>query len=593
MPIDSIPARLLERQVQHGALPAYHHRRDEVWHTVTWARFASEVHTAARSLVHLGLAPGQATCLLCSNRPEWVIFAHATMMAGGTPAGIYTTSSPHEVQYIIDHAGARLLLLEDPRRLEDLRPRRGPALRLDRVVLLEGADTIDDPLISSWERFLALAEQTPRSAIDARMEALQSDDVATLIYTSGTTGDPKAVMLTHHNLAWTATTAAAQLDTGPGDRSVSFLPLPNIAEQMFTVHVPATVGAQIFYAAPATPLPETLRQVQPTLFFAVPRIWEKLHARVSTQLDEATGVRAALVAWAMGVSRAVTDLHSQGKRPTASLWLRHQLAQLLSSRIRAQLGLSRVRICVTGAAPIAREILEFFAGLDLTIHEVYGQSEDCGATASNLPGATRPGTVGRPLPGTEVRLADDGEILVRGPHVFRGYLHDEAATSRTLVDGWLHTGDLGAFDRAGFLSVTGRRKEIIVTAGGKNIAPKHIEAALRNLPLISQAVVIGDRRRFLSALLTLDPEAARAFAAERGRSGNNLHDALVIQQAIERGVDEEVNPLFARVEHICRWTILPRDFSIEAGELTPTLKIKRRVIYEHFNHEIEEMYADV
>jgi len=589
--IDSIPARFLETARRRGNHPAYYvNAGGDAWKPTSWSTFGEEVRAAAKSLIALGFEPGQTACILGFNRPEWVIFDHAAMVAGGAPAGIYTTCSPEEVQYIVDHSEARLVLVESHAQWQKIQQERDKLPRLQRVVLMRGVPAVDDDLVSTWDEFVSAGASVPDTALQERLEGLQADDVATYIYTSGTTGPPKAVMLTHGNLAWTATTAVSMTGITEGDSSVSYLPLSHIAEQMFTIHAPATAGFVIYYAESIERVADNLRSVQPTIVFGVPRIWEKMHAKVSGRMAEATGLKKRIAQFALATGRQVTDLRNRGELPSGMLALKYKLAQrLVFSKVKPLMGLSRATLCITGAAPISQEVLEFFAGLDQTIHEVYGQSEDCGPTTFNFPGRTRFGTVGLPLEGTEVKLADDGEILVQGPHVFKGYFKDEGATSETLIDGWLHTGDLGSFDDEGYLRITGRKKEIIITAGGKNIAPKNIESALRDLVLVSQAVVIGDRRKFLSALITIDEEAKEAFAEQQGLEGDALDAA--VQAAVDKGVQEEVNPRFARVEHVRKFTILPRDFSVDEGELTPTLKIKRRIVHDHFADEIEAMYA--
>jgi long-chain acyl-CoA synthetase len=323
----------------------------------------------------------------------------------------------------------------------------------------------------------------------------------------------------------------------------------------------------------------------------VPRIWEKFHAGITAKLKEATGVKKALVGWAMKVSTKANLLKCEGKEPTGLLALQYKLAdKLIYSKLKPAVGLGRAKTCVSGAAPVSKEVLELFLGLDLIVHEVYGQSEDCGPTTFNQPGQTKIGTVGPPVPGVDVRIADDGEIMVKGPNVFKGYYKNPEATAETLTeDGWMHSGDLGSFDGP-FLTITGRKKEIIITAGGKNIAPKNIEAALKNHDLINEAVVIGDRRKYLSALVTLDPEATAAWAEKQGISDENLHNNQKVIAEIQAHVDE-INKEFAKVETIKRFKILERNLTVEDGELTPTLKVKRRKVYEHFADDIESLYA--
>jgi long-chain acyl-CoA synthetase len=592
MAIDSIPARLLAQGAKLGDKPAYYVRSGGAWTPTGFAEYASLTRKAARSLIALGLEPGGTTCILGFNRPEWVVFDLATMMAGGAPAGIYTTCSPTEVAYIIQHSEAEVVVVENVAQWEKVKAELDNLPKLRHVVLMKGA-TVDHPMVMGWDDFMAKGDEVEDTRVEQRLEGLAADQVATFIYTSGTTGPPKAVMLSHHNLTWTADKARQLSGASGEDSTLSYLPLSHIAEQMFTIHSPISTGYCAYFAESIEKVPDNLREVEPTVVFGVPRIWEKMHAKISSKMSEATGAKAKIVKFAMEVGHEVTGLRNQGKTPGAWLGFKHRVAnRLVYSKVKALAGLTRARMCVTGAAPIAPEILEFFAGLDLTIHEVYGMSEDTGPTSFNIEGQTRYGTVGKPVSGTDVKIAPDGEILVRGPHVFMGYYKDEAATNDALVDGWLHSGDLGELDPDGYLKITGRKKEIIITAGGKNIAPKNIEAALKNLPLVAQAVVIGDRRKFLSALVTLDPDAAAKFAASSSTSVQGIHaDASLIGE-IQRGVDEKVNTLFARVEHVRKFTVLPRDFTVDDGELTPTLKIKRSVIYEHFSGEIEAMYAN-
>ncbi|MCB9681538.1 MAG: AMP-binding protein [Alphaproteobacteria bacterium] len=592
MPADTIPERLLATARRFPDHAGYHVRRDDGgWDTTSWATFADEVRTAARALIALGLAPGGSVCVLGYNQPAWVIVDHAAMMAGGVPAGIYTTCSPEEVRYIVDHCEASIVLLEDAGQWAKIDAERARLPHLRHVVMMPGVH-VDDPLAMTWEAFLARAEEVPEDALDARRAAITPETPGTYIYTSGTTGPPKAVVLTHDNLAHTATVAVQMVGASETDRMVSYLPLSHIAEQMFTIHGPASSGIAIYYARSLDTLLDDMQASHPTILFAVPRVWEKMHARLSGALGAATGLKAAIARWAMGVGRKVVDLRNAGKPVGGLLALQYGFAsKRVFEPIKQRLGLDAARMGISGAAPISPEILQFFASLDIVIHEVYGQSEGTGPTSFNLPGRTRFGSVGPAIPGTTIRIADDGEILVKGRNVFAGYLKDPAATAETLVDGWLHSGDLGEVDSEGFLRITGRKKEILITAGGKNIAPKNIEAALKDLPLVSQAVVIGDRRPYLTALLTLDPEAAAAFAEAHGLPGGDLHAHDAVREALQAGIDAEVNPRFARVEHVRKFAVLPRDFTIDDGELTPTLKIKRRIVDANWADAIAELYA--
>jgi long-chain acyl-CoA synthetase len=580
MAAESIPHRFFATAERRPYEPAYHVRRDGAWVPTNWKTYADEVRRAARALIALGFEPGNKVTILGFNRPEWTIFNMAAMAAGGVSAGIYTTCSAEEVQYIVDHSESLVTLVENADQWEKIRRMRDRLPRLRHVVLMKGA-SVDDPMVLGWEQFLAKGDGVDDSRVDGRMDALEPDGLATLIYTSGTTGPPKGVMLSNRNLVWTAETMNQLSDLRPGDCALSYLPLSHIAEQMMTIHGPATTGAAIYFAESIEKVPDNLKEVQPTAFFGVPRIWEKFHAGVSAKLAAATGAKKRLIAWTRRVCTRVNELRNRGREPGPLLLMQYKLAdKLVLSKLKPALGLGRARLCVSGAAPVAREILEFFASLDIVIHEVYGQSEDNGPTSFNTRGANRFGTVGKPIPGIEVKIAADDEILVKGPNVFLGYYKEPEATAECLKDGWLYSGDLGKLDADGYLSITGRKKEIIITAGGKNIAPKNIEAALKNHDLISEAVVIGDRRKFLSVLVTLDEEQAKKL------DGNGAAAA-----AVQRAIDE-VNQTLAKVEQIKKFTILPRPLTIEHGELTPTLKVKRKIVHKNFSSEIEAMYAE-
>ena len=571
--------------VERPSTIAYQTKVNGRWQPTTWKVYVEQIRSAARAMIALGLPRGGKVSILGFNRPEWVIFDHAAMMAGGCPAGIYTTCSAEEVHYIIHHSESVLVLVENAEQLAKVRAKRAELPGLKWIVMMQGGTATGDDVLP-WDEFLARGESVPEVELDRRVDAIEQADLATLIYTSGTTGPPKGVMLSHGNLAWTSRTLLDMSGGRTDDVVLSYLPLSHIAEQMCTVHGPATAGHTVYFAESIEKVPENLKDARPTLFFGVPRIWEKFHSVLAGKLADATGVKKALVGWARKVCGEVNARRFRGDRLPTALELQYRLAdRLVISKIKQALGFDRVQDLISGAAPIAPDVLEFFASLDLPIREIYGQSEDCGPTTFNLPGKTKLGTVGPPIPGIEVKIAEDGEILVRGPHVFLGYYKEPEATAETLQNGWLSTGDLGQFDAEGFLTITGRKKEIIITAGGKNIAPKNIEAMIKQCPLVGEAVVIGDRRKYLTALVTLDEGAARKLLPS-----GDLTSAPEIRSTIQAQIDE-ANVALARVEQIKKFVILPNAFSIDGGELTPTLKLKRKVVAEKYAREIESMYV--
>jgi long-chain acyl-CoA synthetase len=589
VPTDTIPYRLFQTAARTPDAAAYYVKSGGTWNPTSYADYAAEVRAAARALVALGVPAGGTVSILGFNRPEWIVFDVAAMTIGAAPAGIYTTNSPDEVRYIIGHAESPVVLLENAMQWEKVKKVRADLPHLKHVVMMKGA-VIDDPMVLTWEAFLARGAEVSEAEVDSRMAALELNGLATLIYTSGTTGPPKAVMLSHHNLAWTAKTAIDMVGYQATDCSLSYLPLSHIAEQMFSIHAPMSIGSSVYFAESMEKVPENLKEVQPTVLFAVPRIWEKFHAGVAAKLSLATGIKAKLAGWAQDVGLRYHTARGLGQDPGGWLTFQHTLAgKLIYSKVKPVLGLSRARICVSGAAPVGKDVLSFLAGIDVLVHEVYGQSEGSGPTTFNLPGKTKLGSVGPAIPGVEVKLGSDGEIMLRGPNVFLGYYKDPVATAETLADGWLLTGDLGAFDQDNFLSIVGRKKEILITAGGKNVAPKNIEAALKNNPLISEAVVIGDRRAYLTALLQVDPEALARFGEANGLGATVSASDPKVRAELQKAVDA-CNELFARVEHVRKYRVLPRPLAIDSGELTPTLKLKRKNIYVNFSQEIEEMY---
>lgn len=593
MRADTIPSRLMLQARTRPDAPAYYIKQEGAWVPTAWRDYVIEVRRIAKALMALGLRPGDKVAMLGFNRPEWATLCLGALSAGCVSTGIYATCSAEEIAYIIQHAGVSIVLLEDEQHWRKVDSQRHSIPTLRQVVLMKDAAPIDDRLVITWKELDARAAEVEDANLEERLDALSPDSLATLIYTSGTTGAPKGVMLSHHNLAWTALAGCQMLDVSDTDCTLSYLPLSHIAEQMISIHISTTAGAPVYYAQSLATVADDLREVQPTALFGVPRIWEKLYSAVATRLTQTDGFRKTLVDWARQTAVQVNQRRNRGDAVDLGLRLQYRLANhLVLSKIKKALGLSRARVCASGAAPIAREILDFFASLDIVIHEIYGQSEGSGPTTFNGIGNTKLGTVGTSIPGVEVRIAEDGEICVRGENVFMGYHNDEAATQEALVDGWLHTGDLGEFDEQGFLTVTGRKKEIIITSGGKNIAPTGIETALKSSPVISEAVIIGDRRKYLSALITLDEEAAYRFLDERGLACPRsvpLAELPALHAVIQDVVDE-VNSHLGQVEKIKKFAIVSRNFSIETGELTPTLKVKRQVVCELYKAQIDLLY---
>jgi long-chain acyl-CoA synthetase len=600
---DCTPACLARTAARLPDHPAYCVRRPQGWVRTSWSGLYEQVQAAARALVALGVQRGQTVCILGFNRPEWLVMAHAAGLAGARVAGIYWTSAAAEVQYIAAHSQCALLLVEDAAqaaKLGDLSTLRERLPDLRHVVAMDGPAGLggsagDLAGVMPWDGFMAHGAGLHLQAeVEVRLAALDPRDTCALIYTSGTTGPPKAVVLSHANLAWAAQAVVRATLHDEHERLLSYLPMAHVAEMTGTVHAPARGGHTVYFARNLESLMEHLQEVRPTVFFGVPRVWEKMHAALSLRLGAATGLRGWLARDAMQVARRWHAAQLAGTTPDArpGPWQAARMAlarRLVLRKIQAALGLDQARLLMSGAAPIAADKLLFFCGLDRVVRELYGQSEISGPTTLSLPGSTRIGSVGKPVPGIEVRIAEDGEILARGPSVFQGYLGDAEATAATLAGGWLHSGDLGHIDADGYLYVTGRKKDLIITSGGKNISPANIESALMALPLVEHAVVVGDRRHYLAALLTLRPDALAEFARGHGVEAAAAAQHPAVHAELQRGIDA-VNADQSRAAHIRRFAVLDQPLGIATGELTPTMKVRRGRVLQVHAEVVEGLY---
>ena len=545
--------------------PAYLVERAGGWKEVSWREAAQTVEELANGLLARGIRKGDAFGIISRTRLEWTLFDFALAHVGAITAPVYPNSSPREAQYVLEHSEAGGVLVENPEQRAKVE-----RLGLPHVIGL-------DALAGLRAEGRAFAAEHPRALAEA-VAGIGGEDLYTYIYTSGTTGPPKGCMIRHRN--YHAMTTCIDDIEGLGlDRDVMllYLPLAHNFGRLMSLWG-AAAGFTIAFCPDPYAVAEVLPQVRPTLLPSVPRVYEKAHTAVLSALDNASGPRRRLADWALGVGRRVSALRQRGERLPPALALQHRLAdRLVFSKVKARFG-GRLRIGISGGAPLAKEIGEFFHALDMLILEGWGLAECTTAACVNRPLRYRFGTVGPAMPGFEVRAADDGELLIRSDTVFAGYLKDRDATAEVLgEDGWLRSGDVGEIDADGFVTITDRKKDILVTAGGKNVAPQNIENALKTSRLVSHALVVGDRRPYVTALVTLDPEeAVKADGDPR---------ALV-----QRTVDE-VNAELSRFEQIKRFAILPRDFSADEDEVTPTLKLKRRICLEHFAAEIDALYA--
>jgi len=575
-----------------GDRPALWTKKQGVYRSISWREYGQRVRQLALGLSELGLSRGGALTILSFNREEWVIAQLAAMSLGGVAVGIYTTSSPEQIEYVASHCESELMLVESERYLDLIRPLRSRLPRLRRIVVIDPPAN-PRPDVISYEEVLRLGQAADERVYRESVGALQPSGLATLIYTSGTSGRPKGVMLSHRNLVWTARQLSSSTPYSNSDVALSYLPLSHIAEQICTIYGPLFNGVQVYFAESLEALPQNIREVRPTAFFGVPRVWEKFKARAEEGIAGLPVLRQRLISWARRITLERNHRFLAGERIPLRLELQYQLARKrVFAKLKERIGFDRTRVFATSAAPIGKDVLEFFASIDMILREVYGQSEVTGPTSVSTEEATRLGLLGRPMIGVEVRIADDGEILVRGENVCLGYYKDPAATAELLQDGWLHSGDVGELSAEGFLRITGRKKEIIVTSGGKKTAPANIESLLRSVAPLSQALVVGERRSYLVALLTLDPEKTTAFARERGmpESVGSLRRDPAFLKYLDGQIEQRVNSALARFETIKRFAILPSDFSVEGGELTPTMKLRRAAVEQKYAALIESLY---
>jgi long-chain acyl-CoA synthetase len=574
---------------KHGPKRAVLYKNESgQWVSKTYSEVGELVRKLSLGLIDLGIEKGDKVAILSNTRPEWTYFDFAALSAGATVVPIYQTNSPEECQYVLENSDAVAVIVEDDEQLEKIRQVRDRCPKLAHVIRMTGTSRDAISVDELSERGAGRSD----SDWEERYSSVGPDDICTFIYTSGTTGPPKGCVISHGNYR-------AMLDMVHevnvlGDDEVTYLFLPLAHSFALLIQLGSfDLGATLAYweRDPLKILPN-LAEVKPTYFPSVPRIFEKIYTAATANVEKEGGLKKTVFDWAVKVGKKVRRLEREDKRPGPLLALQYKVAdKQVLSKIRALFG-GNLKMAVTGAAPINPEILEFFDAAGVLVLEGWGMTETSTASTIATPEDFKWGTVGRPFPGCELKIADDGEILVKGPNIFQGYYKNEEATRETLVDGWLHTGDIGEIDPDGYLKITGRKKDIIITAGGKNITPANLEAEIKQHPLVSQCVVIGDRRPFLVALITLDPEEAAKYAQEHGLPADpaGLAENAELRASIEAHV-EKINQKFARVEQVKKIEILPQDLSQEGGELTPTMKVKRNVVADKYSGEIDALYA--
>ena len=594
----TVPILFRKRVNDLGANIAMREKSYGIWEAVTWQDYGEKARQIGLGLVSLGLEPGDVVSVLSENNKEWLFTDLGTICAGGVTNGIYTTDSAKQLEYLCNDSQTKFLFVENEEQLDKFLEVRKRLKSVKKVVIfdLEGLRDFDDPDVidigTLYRLGQAYGDEHP-GVWDQRIEQAKPDDLMVLIYTSGTTGPPKGAMISHRNALFQMQNFIASTPIYDDDEQLSFLPLCHIAERTFSTFLPLASKATVNFAESPDTVPENIREVSPTVFLAVPRIWEKFYSAVTLQLQEATSIGRYAYARAIAVGRRYAAYKMDGQRPPfgtrAAFWLADHL---VLKNVKKMIGLDRIRWMLTGAAPISPDLIQWYMALGLDMFEVYGQTENCGAATFNNFERMKIGTVGLPYAGTEVKISPEGEILLKGPHVFMGYLNKPEKTAEALRDGWLHTGDVGLIDNEGFLQITDRLKDIIITAGGKNITPSEIENQLKFSPYISDAVVIGDQRKYLTCLVMIDHDTVVKYAQDNDVPFSNyasLCHAESVQNLIS-GEIEKVNKLFARVETIKKFRLIDQLLTAEDDELTPTMKLKRKFVNEKYGDLIESMY---
>ncbi len=595
----TIPALFQETAARRGDAQAMFFKSGGRWLPITWSEYGRAVTRLANMLLAEGVEPGDRVALWAANRPEWQITDVAVLHSGAATVAIYQTLAADQVKYLLTHSESRVLVVETRQLLDQIVAMRDELPALKRVVLIDGNLPELDSWVVSWQDALKRGDEFGRGRpglLASRWQALKPQDTASLIYTSGTTGVPKAVTLTHHNLVWTSQASLQCFRAEVSDRTVSYLPLAHVLERVVSHLRQLLTGCQVYFCPQIDKVMECVPEVHPTYFTSVPRLWEKIYFGVRERMDQVHGPRALIRDWALWVAGRRTAIYEKRARqrdvstpPTQldmplPLWLSWQwriVDRLVFAGIRKRLGFDQLLICISGSAAISPKILRFFNGMGIEILEGYGLTETTAPATFNRPGKARFGTVGQPLPGVEIKLASDGEILVKGGNVFSGYYKDDKATREALEDGWLRSGDIGELDEDGYLKITDRKKDLFKTSGGKYVAPGAMETQLRNHRGIAQAVVLGDGRPFVAALITLDRDVDQA----KGGADDPQAKRLVAEAVAD------VNRGLSHPEQIKKWKILDAEFSV-GDELTPSMKVKRKRISEKYRGDIEALYSE-
>ncbi|MDJ0818192.1 MAG: AMP-binding protein [Desulfobacterales bacterium] len=595
---ETVPYRFKRAAARWGDRVAMRKKEYGLWHDITWNAYFENVRNVACALMSMGLERGDCAAIIGDNSPEWVYADLGIQCCGAAATGVYATNAWPQVQYVIENSESKFFFVENEEQLDKWLHFKDEVPHLIKVIVwdTEGLRQFQDPMVMTFDELLQIGQQAfdeNPQMLDERIAAIEPEDLSVLIYTSGTTGPPKGAMLTHRNCLWMGHAITSNNPMSTRDEIMSFLPLCHIFEQLFTVLGHITVGHVVNFIESPDTVADNMVEISPTVGHAVPRIWEKYYSAIMIRMSDATWFKRMVFGMAMKIGYKRADLRMDFKKVPMHIALLYQVAHFaIFRKLRERVGFDRMRMAYSGAAPIAPEILHFFQSIGVNLIEGYGQTEGTGVTTVSRVGRVKFGCVGEPLAGVELKIADDGEILVKSPGVFKGYFKNSSATEETIVDGWMHSGDVGEIDEDGYLKITDRKKDIIVTAGGKNITPQYIENKLKASLFINDAVVIGDKRKFLSCLIMIDEDNVVKFAQDHKIQFSTYKD-LTRNAEINRLIDREiksVNETLARVEQVKKFTILPKKLYEEDGEVTPTMKVKRKYINEAFAELIDAMY---
>ena len=596
--INTIPRLFWDSVKSRGERVAMREKDLGIWQEISWSHYGEKAKLTGLALHTLGLEKGNVVSIASEGNPEWLYTDMGTIGAGGISSGVYTTDSAAQVKYLVNDSATKFYFAENEEQLDKILEVRSECPTLKKIIVydMEGLNDFHDDQVISYEEFLKIGEKANQENPDlweSLVNNVSPDDIAILVYTSGTTGPSKGAMINHTNLLYSINTGYDIFDVMEHEEQLSFLPLCHILERSVSVMIPLKTGAVVNFAESIDTVPENIREVSPTVFIAVPRIWEKFYSSITILMKDATFIGKFFYQLSINVGSKYKEYFIDGKEPPLSLKLSYWICnQLVLKNIKKLLGLNNCRYALSGAAPISPDLINWYLSLGIDMREGWGMTETAGVGTAFYSREIKLGHVGRAVNDSEVRIAQDGEILFRGPGVFCGYLNKPEQTKETLIDGWLHTGDVGEIDNYGNLKITDRKKDIIITAGGKNISPSEIENELKFSPFISDAVVIGDKRKFLSCLIMIDEENVMKHAQDNDIPFSNF-ESLCKSEEIVALIDDEVNKVnkkFASVEQVKKFSLIDIQLTAEDDELTPTMKLKRKFINQKYGDIIESMY---